>query len=51
MENFPYSCTWMKSKIIEVGLLFVYTHVLYVTIPCMDYMAYEDNLDNIIYGV
>ena len=41
----------MRRKIIEVGLIFIYTHVIYVTITYMEYMEYEYNRDMITYGV
>ena len=46
-----YSCTCMRSKLIEVGMIFIYTNTIYVNIPYMEYMSYEENCDMIAYGV
>ena len=36
---------------IEVGIIFIYTHTIYVTIPYIEYIIYEENRDKIAYGV
>ena len=41
----------MRGKIIRVGLVFIYTHMVYVKIPYMGYIEYEENCDKISYGV
>ena len=41
----------MRSKIIELGLIFIYTHTIYVFIIYMEYIEYDENLDMIVYGV
>ena len=41
----------MRIKIIEVGIIFMYTHAIYVTIPYMEYILYDDNRDKIAYDV
>ena len=47
----------MRSKIIEDGMISIYTYIIYdqshiyINIPYIGYIEYEDNCDMIIYGV